>query len=139
MKKYILTSAVFALLAVFAFAGDDVPAVVKTKFASLHPDIKKPKWEKEGANFEAEFEQNEVEMSLLFDASGNVLETETEIKVSELPKGVTDYCSKNFAGKKIKEASKIVDSKGTVTYEAEIGGADQIFDANGNFIKSQKE
>lgn len=139
MKKFILTSAVLAFFALTAFAGNDVPAAVKTKFATLYPTITKAKWGKEGANYEAEFDVNEVETSVLFDAAGNVLETETEIKVTELPKSVTDYCAKTYAGKKIKEASKIVDNKGTVTYEAEVDGMDRIFDVNGNFLKSNKD
>ena len=139
MKKYILSSSIFALIAVCAFAGGEVPVIVKTKFASLYPNITKAKWEQEGVNYEAEFDLNKVETSVLFDASGNVLETETEIKVTELPKSATDYCAKTWAGKKIKEASKIIDSKGVLTYEAEIEGMDQIFDANGTFLKSQKD
>ena len=116
----------------------DVPAAVKTKFAELYPNTKAEKWEKEGANYEAEFEKSEVETSVLFDASGKLLETETEISVNELPQATKDYLAKNFPGKKIHEASKIVAADGTVTYEAEIN-ADYIFDANGNFIKKETE
>ena len=139
MKKIMMITAALSLLAVFAFAGTDVPVPVKTKFATLYPKAEKPKWSKEGENYEANFEDNEVEMSIVFNATGDVLETETELSVSQLPQSVTDYCTKTFPGKKIKEAAKLVDSKGVVTYEAEIGGADQIFDSNGNFIKSAKE
>jgi hypothetical protein len=154
MKKLILIPALLAFFAALAFAypleppcqfaqagwaGDDVPALVKTKFASLYPTVTRSRWSKEDANFEVNFELNEVETSVVFDAQGNVLETETEISVTALPKGVIDYCSKTFPGKKIKEAAKLMDGKGAVTYEAEIGGADQIFDAGGNFIRSAKE
>jgi hypothetical protein len=37
----------------------------------------------------------------------------------------------------IKDAAKIVAEKGTVTYEAEIGNTDQLFDQSGNFIKKE--
>jgi hypothetical protein len=144
MKKLMLAAALLAIFAVPAFAsGDDAPAAVKAKFASLYPNVSKVKWDKEKANYEAEFEVNKAETSCLFDASGNLLETETEIAISSLPKAVSDYCSKNFAGNKISEASKIVDSQNVVTYEAEVKGVgDVIFDANGNFLKkvaAQKE
>jgi len=135
MKNLIL-SAVFAVFTLTAFAkGDDVPSAVKTKFASLYPTVKKAKWDKEEANYEASFELNEVETSVLFDANGNVLETETEIAVSALPNGVADYISKNYAGQKIKETAKIVDANGVITYEAEVKAGDLIFDATGNFLK----
>jgi hypothetical protein len=75
----------------------------------------------------------------LIDVSGNILETEVEIKIDELPAKAKEYVSKNYAGQKIKETAKITDSKGVVTYEAEIKGKDLIFDSNGNFIKEVKE
>ena len=58
-----------------------------------------------------------------------------EINVDALPSNVRDYVSKHHVGEKIKEAAKISDSKGTITYEAEIKGKDLIFDSNGNFVK----
>lgn len=47
--------------------------------------------------------------------------------------------SKNLNSKKITEAARIVDAGGQVTYEAEIGGRDYIFDAKGNFIKAEDD
>ena len=46
---------------------------------------------------------------------------------------------KNLPGEQIKEASKITDSKGVATFEAEIKNVDYIFDKNGNFIKKVEE
>ncbi len=117
----------------------DVPATVKTTFQKQYPDVKEVKWEKENENFEVEFELKETEYSVLLDASGNILETEVEISIDALPSNAKDYVSKNHSGQKIKEAAKITDAKGTVTYEAEIKGIDLIFDSNGNFIKEVKE
>jgi hypothetical protein len=115
----------------------DVPAVVKDAFKKTYKDVKDVKWEKEGANFEAEFEIGETDQSVVFDATGQVIETEIEIKVDELPSGVKDYLAKNYKDTKIKEATKITDSKGTITYEAEIKGKDLIFDSTGKFIKEE--
>jgi hypothetical protein len=141
MKKVILASVLLGIFAVsaFAFGGDDAPAAVKASFAKLYPNVTKVKWGKEDANYEAEFEVNKVEMSCLFDATGNLLETESEIEISALPKGVADYVTKNYAGQKIKEASKIVDAKNVTTYEAEVKEGDLIFDATGNFVKKVVE
>lgn len=117
----------------------DVPVAVKSAFEKLYPNVNDVDWEKEDANYEAGFEVNKNETSVVFDANGNLLETEVEIKTSELPQGVTDYVTKNHAGAKITEAAKITDADGTVTYEAEVGKSDLIFDANGKFIKEVKE
>ena len=117
----------------------DVPAEVKAAFTKNYPNVKAKGWEKEDGNYEVEFDSNKNEMTLVIDRKGNVVQTETEIKVSELSKIITDYCAKNYAGKKIKEASKIVDAKGVITFEAEIEKMEVLFDANGKFIKESKD
>ena len=72
------------------------------------------------------------------DAQANIIETEVEIELSQLPTGILDYVKNNYTGRKVKEAAKITDAKGTVTYEVEIKGMDLIFDNNGKFIKELK-
>lgn len=109
----------------------DVPSAVKESFAKQYPAAKAESWEKEGANYEAELRLNKVETSVVFDASGKLLETETEIAISALPKAVLDHINKTMPGKKIKEAAKIVDSSGKVMYEAEIDKKDYLFEENG--------
>lgn len=118
----------------------DVPEVVKSALQKAYPAAKEIKWEKENGNFEAGFElgETEADYSLVIDNSGNILETEIEIKAEELLAKVRDYVAKNYAGQKIKEAAKITDSKGVVTYEAELKDKDLIFDSNGNFIREMK-
>jgi len=142
MKKTILLVA-FGLVSIAVNAQKvkqaDVPAAVKTTFTKTYPSTKVEGWVKENGNYEAEFDYNKKEMSVLIDPDGNITETETEIAVSELSKTITDYCEKNYAGKKIKEAAKIVDAKGIVTYEAEINKTDVLFDLNGTFIKETKD
>ena len=142
MKKLILVVAV-AFASITANAQKvkeaEVPAEVKAGFTKKYADTKVKGWEKEKGNYEAEFDYNKAEMTVVIDPKGNILETETEIKVSELSKTIVDYCAQKYAGKKIKEASKIVNAKGEITYEAEIDKMDVIFDANGKFIKEEKD
>lgn len=142
MKKTVTLLAA-ALIACGAMAQKvketEVPDAVKESFKKLHPDAGVKKWEKEKGNFEAEFIMEKTEVSQLFSAAGQLLETETGIGISQLPGGVREYVSKNLGGKKIREASKITDAKNVTTYEAEIGEADYIFDANGTFIKKETE
>lgn len=117
----------------------EVPQSVKDSFTKKYSGAKVEKWEKEGADYEAEFHLKKVESSALFDANGTFKELEQEIKTSELPKAVTDYCTKNFVGHKLSEASKITDATGKVMYEAEMSKGkehfDALFDDQGNFIK----
>lgn len=120
----------------------DVPAAVKEAFAKKYPGTK-AEWEKEGADYEAEFHENKVETSVVFDPNGTFKEHEVEIKTTELPKTVTEYCTKNYAGYKLKEASKINDAAGKVWYEAEVEKGkevvEMIFDDKGNFVKKSEE
>lgn len=117
----------------------DVPQAVKSSFQKIYPNAKDVKWEKEGSNYEVNFDFSKTEYSVLFDANGNLIETEVEIPVDQLPKGIFDYVATHYKGQKIKEAAKITDSKGVVTYEAEIKGLDLLFDSQGTFIKEVKE
>ncbi len=117
----------------------DVPASVKSTFKKDYPSIKEVKWEKEGDKYEASFDLNKIDNSVLFDASGNVIETEVEIELNQLPSGVMDYVKSHYGGQKVKEAAKITDTKGTVTYETEIKDMDLLFDSNGKFIKEVKD
>lgn len=143
MKKALFIISAAALFSCGTSAQDlktsDVPAAVKSAFEKLYPSVKDVDWEKEGANYEAEFDLSKVETSVVFDATGNLLETETAIAISELPKEASNYITKTHPGKKIKEAAKITAANGTVTYEAEVDESDLIFDAGGKFVKEIKE
>lgn len=128
-----------------------VPEAVKNAFKAKFPDVTDADWEKEGNDYEVEFEAKRVNMdhgksvketcerSALFSANGTWLQTEEEIKVDQLPAAVSEYITKNLAGKKIKEAAKITDAEGKITYEAEVAKTDYIFDAKGNFLKKEEE
>jgi hypothetical protein len=117
----------------------EVPTAVKDALKKAYPTAKLEKWEKEDANYEAEIKVGKAESSVVYDASGNIVMTEVEIKVSELPKGVTDYINANLKGKKAKEASKMTYADGKVNYEAEVDEADYLFDEKGNFIEKEVE
>ena len=119
----------------------EVPKAVVTSFQTNFKGAKVEKWEKEkDGNYEAEFDWNKIETSATFNADGKLNETEQEIKVSALPKTVTDYITKNYTSHKISEAAKITDGDGKMMYEAEVKKGkeemDLLFDSNGTFIKS---
>lgn len=121
---------------------DKIPAAAKAGFATKFPTAQKLKWsiEKPG-EFEAEFTQNKVETSALFDTKGTLLETETEIKESELPQAVKASLSKDFAGYKLNEIEKATDAQSAVSYEMEAAkGKEKLeiaFDANGKLLKKE--
>lgn len=142
MKKIVfLLAAMLTLSLAHAqkISEKDVPAVVKTAFQKKYATIKEVKWEKEDGNFEAGFKENGKNYSVLLDINGNILETEAGIGVNELPDAVKSYISKTYPGQKIKEAAKITNNHGVVTYEAEVKGKDLIFDNAGTFLKEEAD
>ncbi|MGZ3862765.1 MAG: PepSY-like domain-containing protein [Bacteroidia bacterium] len=147
MKNLIITTALM-LTATAAWAQkvkeSEVPEAVITSFRSNFKEAKVEKWEKEkDGSYEAEFDLNKTETSASFSADGKLIETETEINTSELPKGVSDYITKNYPGYKNREAARITDAAGKVSYEAEVKKGkeemDLTFDVNGNFLKKVVE
>jgi hypothetical protein len=74
----------------------------------------------------------------VLDGIGSILETEREIKKSELPSAIHDLLKKDYAAFEIEETAKI-ESKGEITYEVEVEKGKQafdlIFDVNGKLLK----
>jgi len=142
MKKLVV---LFFLVAAISNTGNaqkinaaKVPAAVKAAFAKQYPGSK-ARWEKEDGKYEAGFEKDRMDMSVLYEADGNMTESEVDIKITELPTAALNYVKEHYKGKTIKEVSKITNAAGTVNYEANVNGKDLIFDAAGKFIKEIKE
>lgn len=117
----------------------DVPVSVQKSFQKKFPNSKEVKWGKEKDNYEAGFKVKGTETSVVINSSGNILETETEINSNALSASIKEYIAKNYPNQKIKEAAKITDTKGMITYEAEVNGKDLIFDSKGKFLKVIKD
>ncbi|MBN8692347.1 MAG: PepSY-like domain-containing protein [Bacteroidetes bacterium] len=152
MKKVIIILSVTSFVCGNISAQDikesDVPTAVVSAFKKQYPNVKEVEWEKEGDNYEAEIElvqvpmdgkgkKREVEKSLEYTATGELVKTEEQIEIKALPAAINDYVNKNYPGKKIKEASKITEANGTIKYEAEVEKQDLIFDANGAFLEKE--
>lgn len=113
---------------------DKVPSPVKNGLTKAHPGVTAT-WEWENTNYEANFKENGKPVSCVLDKNGTILETETEITQSELPKAVNTYISDHYKGKKIKEIATIRKANGEITYEVAVSGKELIFDQSGKFIK----
>ncbi len=138
MKKIFMAVLVFTTIAASAqMAG--APAAAKAAFAKVYPGVANVKWEKEDGNYEASFEQKGQKLSVIYDAKGVLKESEIEIKASELPAAVTAYMQQHYKGITVKGGAKITKADGTINYEAAVKGKDIVFDANGKFIKEEKD
>lgn len=135
--KALCMSVLFTLIFLTATAAKidekNVPAKVVSALTSKYPKAHHVKWDKEKGNkYEANFRDAERKHSILFEADGTIVETEISIPVEELPEPVRQYVARNFKNQSITEAAKITDIAGVVTYEAEVGGKDLLFDTSGN-------
>ncbi len=133
MKRVLVA---LALLATVSCIAQNAPAAVKGSFAKNFPGITAKKWDKEHGKYEANFIKDGKTMSATFSADGTLEETETDIKVAELPSSVTDYIKANYKDASIKEAAMIVKGNGDKMYEAEVKGKDLLFDMQGRFLKA---
>jgi hypothetical protein len=120
----------------------NLPESVRVTFNAEYSNLEEAKWEKEGDYFEATFKENGMEKSVLYDTEGNVVVTETEINVADLPVVATKYIDQNFDKYAIEEA-EMKQSKEGIFYEAEIKSGNQeldlLFDSQGNFIEDEVE
>jgi Putative beta-lactamase-inhibitor-like, PepSY-like len=134
MKKSMIILALYFVMT-STFAQKNIPVVVKDAFEKQFPGVKAIKWDKENTDYEASFKINKINNSVLFDSQGNILETEKEISITDLPKGILDYVSKNYPTQKVKGAAQINSAKQGLLFEIEVKGKDILFDANGAFLK----
>ena len=97
-----------------------VPAAVQSAFSKQFPLDTKAKWEKEKDTYEAEFKRDGKEMSVLFDANGNWLQTETEFKTANLPKAVSEAIQRDYPGYEMEEACIVETNKKETYFEVEL-------------------
>lgn len=122
MKNLLIVIAVasFFVLNACAQKAKDVPANVQNTFSQKFPTATKVKWEKENdKEWEAEFKLDGKEYSANFNLEGKWLETEHEIKTTEIPAVVKNTLDTEFEGYKIEEPELIENADGTF-YEFEL-------------------
>jgi hypothetical protein len=146
MKKYIMLFSV----AIATFSCDaqklkdaEVPALVKDAFVKKFSDVKKVSWSKEGeSEYEAEFMKNGTEYSANFNAQGNWLETETEVKKANVPAAVLATINKEFPGYKIEEIELAETPDTGSVYEFELekkeSNYEVVISKDGKLIKKEE-
>ena len=143
MKKIIVLLSACLLISLMGYTQkitpDKVPAPVKKTFAKKFPAATDIKYEMEKKDYEINFKDKGVEMSANLDVTGKWLETETEIKESDLPKAVSASVAKNFAGFKISEVAKVEMRDKPLIYEMDLRkdkeGYEVQFSPKGELLK----
>jgi hypothetical protein len=131
MKKVLLFVALACCVHATLFA-QKAPEAVRTAFTQKFPDVAKVSWDQEkNGEWEAEFKQNGIKMSANFSATGRWLETETPVKLADMPAPVQAA----LKGKKIKETARIERADGSILYEAEVNHKDLLFNESGKMVR----
>lgn len=116
---FLLVIAADTMFASGAGIKPKVPQAVLDAFKAKYPLVKDIEWEKEGDNYEAEFEMGKSEYEASFTATGQWLETEQEVGVEDLPAAVYTAFNTAYPNAKKVEIEKIETHNQVIKYKFE--------------------
>lgn len=116
----------------------NVPKNISSAFEKMYPNVRNVKWEMEEGKYEGKFSMQGKSRSVQFNEEAGLVQKEIYLKVSQLPKNVQNYLSKNYAGVQFEKASEVTDAKGVKRYQAETKDKTVMFNAKGIFMKEEK-
>ena len=122
MKQLLLIAiGIFAMATMGCSQKINVPPAVTKAFNSKYPGATNVKWGKESAKeYEAEFKLSGNNVSANFGTDGSWVETETVMKVTDLPAAVVATIKKDYPGAVITVAEKLEQPGGKLLYETVI-------------------
>lgn len=135
-----ITAVLFTTILFFACetSVEEVPDNILNAFNNEYPNAMEVEWEKEGDEYEVEFEIDEVEREITYDMQANIVETGIDVSEDELPANTLTYISENYAGYEIDDADEV--ENGDMSYfEVEIENDQQeielLFNLQGDFVR----
>ena len=122
MKQLLLIAlSIFAITTTSCSQKVNAPPAVTNAFNGKYPNATNIKWGKESAKeYEAEFKLDGSNVSANFSTDGTWVETETVIKVTDLPAVVVNAIKKNYPGAVITMAEKLEQPGNKLLYETTI-------------------
>jgi hypothetical protein len=151
MKQLSISLIVFLFCNIIAAQNDPdelpkgpivVPKIVLDSFQLSYPGIVNAKWEYGDGFYEVVFTKNGLELVVDYDIYGKCEQTETEIKLSELPKAVPSYLNKKYKDFIIIGASKTITKSNILTFTIQVGKKGNILDitfsSEGKFLKEEE-
>ena len=124
----ILWSLATGIVSAQKISQDKVPVTVLNNFKKQFTNPGKVQWEMDQTDFEVNFKLASVEYSAKYDAQGKWLETEQEIKKSEVPALVMKTVDAEFPKAEIEESEKVTYPDKKTVYEMEIEKNKQKFE-----------
>src|SRR5690554_4697190 len=87
--------------------NNQVPSLILNSFKSEFPKASDIDWEREGSNFEVEFEVGRRDHKALFNDQGQLIRHEQELRVRNLPEHIRREILKTHRGYRISEVDKL--------------------------------
>lgn len=128
---------VFVLSTQISFA--DIPLAIRAAFKKKFPSAEKVKWESGVGQFEAEFVMEDKTISAIFDDSGNLIETEEQIRMEDIPSHISQNLKNRIGDKKVRELKKVIRSRVMILYKLKIKNQEFLFDETGNQVVQQED
>jgi hypothetical protein len=142
MKKLFLMIAIagfFMQANAQKLAEKEVPTAVTAAFYKAHPTLKDVDWSRDKEYYVAKYNVDKADICTYYDAPGKVIKAKMAIVTGALPAPVMEYVKKTYQEDEVKDAYKVTDSEGIVTYETKVKGMFLFFNSKGDFIKSVKD
>ncbi|WP_076606587.1 hypothetical protein [Rufibacter radiotolerans] len=97
----------------------NLPSLVKNSLQAKFPAATAIEWEKNGANYEAEFQMAQVEYTALYDSTGHLISYKQDILAPEKPEAVALALKKEFPTYQLDDLEKLVQGD-SVYYQVEL-------------------
>lgn len=137
MKPAILGLAFLLLLPVLraqSNRGIHIPDVVMDKFNLLYPDANDVEWIAQNGKYLAQFKNYKMRTAAMIREDGEILQTETEIKLIALPLAATAYLIEKVNARKIESAAILENETGLITFKAMADKEEYWFDGSGHIF-----
>ncbi len=140
MKKCFLLMSAIAIFGITAIgqSSTTVPANVKEGFTKKYPTAYDPTWKQSDDGWGAEFQMDGKNYRSNFDAQGNWVDSEYDLKSSDVPSNVRSTLNKEYEGYRIDNSYLSENAKGKVyRFEVSKDGDQKTvkIDPNGNVVK----
>jgi len=118
---------------------DAVPKKVTVAFKKSHPTTTQEEWTKVDTNYEVKFLLNKKVTHLMYDKTGILVFNESKIALATIPVAIKKYLDTNFPEQKIDGIVKMTAMNSSLSYAVEINDSNLIFDALGNYLRTEKK
>ncbi|MBK7028633.1 MAG: PepSY-like domain-containing protein [Bacteroidales bacterium] len=117
----------------------EVPATIQKAFSRSYPKINNVEWKQTADSYTANYKENELERSVIYNATGKQQQKEEQITLADLPTHTLKYINDNHPDGTVKKIKKVTKKSGKSIYVVSIKGLELLFDSGGNYMKPTLE